>query len=796
MKKIFASLFVLGLTSVLFASGQAKTEKQIYKEAKKIVSQMTLEEKAGQLVMADAASIMWGLDVPEGSTREAEFERVFRKMIVEEHIRAFVNFPDFMNLDPESVGKFIENVQDLSLNKSNSKVKTPSFFGMDNTHGIYLATGTVFFPHEIGVAATWNPALAEELAQITAYESRAINIPLNFSPSVDIASHPAWSRQYENFGEDPYIVSVFGAAYVKGMQGEDNDLSKPGRIAAMGKHFVGYGVPVSGKDRTPSVISDRALWEYHLPPYKALIDAGLASMMISAGVVNDEPVLKNYDLITGVLKEKLGFKGLISSDWADANRLFYRMSVAEDMKDSAVMVANAGVDMNMVRSDVQTSTGMSERDYKAYLDALIEAVKSGKIKKKRLDDAAINTIALKLKLDLFDTPNTYFKDYPLYGGEAHRKAAYNTTAESITLLKNEDNILPLKTGKKILVVGPNADSRRTIHGIWSYDWKGETTETLSSANTFLTAVKNKFGAKNVTYYPGVSYTGNEGNHESYVESKNKFNEAVAAAKTADYVILFLGEQAYAEHTGARNDITLGEHQLELAQAIAKNNKNTVLVLNAGRPVIIHKILPGMKAVMQTYVPGTYGGDVTADILAGDVNPSGKLPYTYPFAVNSLEPYYHKNVENAGVRESASDYAHAHTFQPDFHFGFGLSYTTFEFSNARLVTPAKVSAKSKDDIIIKVDVTNTGDRAGLETVQLYSSQLLAPITPDVRRLRRFEKIALEPGQTKTVTFTLKLDDLAYYNPKVERTIGVSKYKFQVGSSSNDMNNVLDFEVTEK
>lgn len=543
------------------------------------------------------------------------------------------------------------------------------------------------------------------------------------------------------------------------------------------KHFIGYSVPVSGKDRTPAYIPENVLFEYHVPAFQAAVDAGVATVMINSGSINGEAVHGSYKYLTSLLKKKMGFKGMVVTDWQDIENLYTRERSADSHKDAIKQAINAGVDMSMI-----------PYDYKQFCSMLIELVNEGGVPMLRIDDAVTKIIEFKLNLGLFERPNTYVKDYPNFNSQEFQQASYDAAADGITLLKNKDNILPLKKRAKILVTGPNSVSRRALNGGWTYSWQGEKVNEFLATNTLLTAIEERFGKDNVNYIPGVSYT------DAVVyrtEHKDHFDEAIAASKNVDYVILCLGENSYCEKPGDLDDLYLNELQTELAQEILKQGKQVILVLSEGRPRVISKIAGQVDAIVQTYLPGPYGADALADILIGKVNPSGKLPYTYPAFPNSIVPYYHKYSEEQTANVGAYNYEG--DFNPEFYFGFGLSYTSFAYSNLQ-IDKTSLPLGSKENIKISVEVTNTGEIEGKETVQLYSSDLYASIIPDMLRLRRFEKVSLKAGETKTVRFSITLDDLSFINLQNERVVEVGDFELKIGASSGDIREKVLFKVT--
>ncbi len=771
MKKTFIIVAtVFGLSSGLCA----QDNKDVDRKAAEIVSKMSLAEKIGQMSQISIDMVCKGGDTPPTSTLELDMDKL-REAIVDYHIGSILNAPNTRARTPEWWTNIISKIQEVAMNET--RVKVPIIYGLDQIHGATYTAGSTMFPQEINLAASWNPAYARKMGEITAYETRASNVPWTFSPVLDLGPDPRFPRQYEGFGEDPYIGSVFGYELVKGIEGDDNNIGNPHKIAANMKHFLGYGVPISGKDRTPAYIPMNVLLEYHVPAFQSAVDAGVHTVMINSGIINNEPVHASYNLMTKLLREEMGFKGMIVTDWEDINKLYNRDKMVPSIKEAIKAGINAGIDMSMIPIN-----------YKEFCTLLTELVNEGQVPMSRIDDAATRVVAVKLKLNLFDVPNTYAKDYPQFNSKEFRKASYDAAAESITLLKNEGNTLPLKKGAKILVTGPNATSHRSLNGGWTFSWQGEKIdEFAANYRTLLEAIQLKYGKENVTYVPGVSYTAET---KWNTEHKDRFEEAVAAAKNVDCVILCLGENSYCEKPGDLDDLYLNDLQTELAKEIVKTGKKTILVLSEGRPRVISKFSADMNAIVQTYLPGIYGADALADVLAGDVNPSGKLPYTYPAFPNSLIPYYHKHAEEQVNTDSAYNYEGDYNFE--YPFGYGLSYTSFTYSNAK-INVAQQSLGAKGEIVITVDVTNSGSIDGKEAVQLYSSDLFASLIPDVKRLRRFEKVDLKAGETKTVIFKLTQDDLAFYNLQNKRVVEPGDFEFQIGASSADIKAKLAFNV---
>lgn len=721
---------------------------------------MTLEEKVGQMAQIT-------LDViGKGESRHASYEPFtidtarIRKAIVDYHVGSILNTTNNYALPPAQWNEIISYIQEVAMQETN--IKIPVIYGVDAIHGATYTDGGIIFPQQITLAASFNPKNAYNMASVTAYETRASGIPWNFSPVLDLGADPRFSRQFEGFGEDPYLVTKMGEQMVKGYEGISDSVGSPYKVASCLKHFLGYSVPISGKDRTPAFIPEHVLREYHLAPFKAAIDAGAESVMINSGIINGVSVHASYEILTKLLKEELKFEGVVVTDWMDIINLHTRDKIAESNKEAIKLAVNAGIDMSMI-----------PYEYEHFCDDLVALVNEGAVKESRIDDAVRRILKMKMKLGLWEHPTTSLKDYPDFGSEKSAHLAYQAAAEAITLLKNKENILPLSKKANILVCGPNANSMRSMNGGWTYSWQGEKTDQFAGRfNTMLEAIQNEVGVANVTFVPGVSYveTG-----KYFEDIENNFNEALVAAKSVDAVILCVGENTYTEKPGDLNDLNLSPNQIRLANELAKIGKPIILVLNEGRPRCISAIESSMSAIVQMYLPGNYGGDALADILFGDVNPSGKLPYTYPSYPNSVVTYNHKPSEEQKRAEGA--YIYESDYNPQFEFGYGLSYTTFDYSN---MTTSKRIIKKGETITINVDVKNTGNREGKEAVLLYSSDLYASITPDIKRLRRFEKINLKPGESKTVSFELSDRDLAFVNTDNQWITEPGTFEICIGS----------------
>jgi beta-glucosidase len=748
-KNVIVVLFIMASALPLKINAQSK-DAAIESKVNALLKQMTLEEKVGQMAQVSIESL--------GSIKDGNFvfnQQKFKDAVVHYKIGSILNTPGLQNA--QQWNNIIEEIQNAA---KLTKMKIPVLYGLDDNHGVNYVAGSTLFPQEIGQAATWSPELIYNAGVITAYESRASGVPWTFSPVLDLGTNPQWPRIWEDYGEDPYLSAQMGVAFTKGVQEPLGDKEK---LVVSLKHYMDYSDPKTGHDRTDSWIPEYYLREYHLPPFRACIDANARTVMVNSGLINGIPTHINKHVLTDILKNELGFTGFVVSDWQDIENVYRRDHVTKDIKGAVMLAINAGIDMSMI-----------PYDYKEFCDDLIALVKEGKVSAERIDDAVTRILRVKEEIKLFETPVTYLKDYPKFGSAEFEKASYNTAAESITLLKNTDNILPVAKTAKVLVTGPNANSMRTLNGGWTYTWQGEKTDEYAEKyNTILEAVQKKFGPSNVTYEKGVAYN-MAGKY--YEDSIVDIDAVVKAAAGVDYILLCIGENSYTETPGNLNDLSLSANQVLLAKALMKTGKPVIYILNEGRPRIFNAIEPGAAAILDVYLPSNFGADALADILTGDVNPSGKLPITYPRYTNSLAPYIHKPSEGEGNPQGGD-------FFPQYQFGFGLSYTTFEYSN---LTIDKKTFSPGETATIKVTVKNSGSREGKEVVQLFTSDLIASLTPDVKRLRAFEKIDLKPGESKTVTFKLALKDLAFVNTDNKKILEAGEFKIQIANQSVSFN----------
>ena len=734
MKKLLLSISMLAFAYTTSANVPViKSDPKIEAQVEQTLKKLTLEEKIGQ--MMELVTDLFGANDKNGVFYIDEHKT--DSILSRYKIGSILNAPNTCAPTAKQWEKYIEQIQKISM----KRIGIPCVFGLDQNHGSTYTQGGTLFPQNINVAATFNREIARRSAEATAYETRAVSVPWTYSPTVDLGRDARWPRIWENFGEDCYLSSEMGKAMVYGFQGEDPNNIDQYHIATSMKHFMGYGVPWTGKDRTPAYISPANLREKHFAPFLAGLQAGALTVMVNSASVNGMPMHANKDILTGWLKEETGWDGVLITDWADINNLYTREMVAKDKKDALRIAINAGIDMIMEPYSC---------DACGYL---IELVKEGKIPMSRIDDACRRVLRMKYRLDLFKHPTQKLKNYPKFGGEEFAKLALEGATESMVLLKNEGNILPLQHGKKILLTGPNANQMRCLDGGWSYTWQGHRADEFAGKyNTIYEAFCNEYGKENVILNQGVTYN-EKGKY--WEENEPQILGAVAAAKDADVIVACIGENSYTETPGNLTDLRLSENQRNLVKALAQTGKPVILVLNEGRPRLIADIEPLAQGIIDILIPGNMGGDALVNLVSGKSNFSGKMPYTYPKEINSLANYDFKKSEEVGTMEGAYDYNAKITQQ--WGFGYGLSYTSYQYSNLKV---SKSDFRHGDIIKVSVDVKNTGKVAGKESILLFSSDLVASMVPDGRRLRAFDKVELQPGETKTVTFELKADDLAF------------------------------------
>jgi len=747
MRRISITLVGLVLISAFTASAQsgkkAPQQSALDKKVDALIAKMTLEEKVGQMteVTLDVVS--------KSNTSPHQLDPAkLKDAIMKYHVGSILNVSGFA-YDRSHWYDVISAIQNEA---GKDRLKIPVIYGIDAIHGVTYTLGSTLFPQEIAMAATFNRDIVHHAGEITAYETRASYIPWNYSPVLDLGKSPLWPRIYETFGEDPYLDKTMGVSIITGYQG--NDVGDKYHVAACMKHYLGYSYPLSGKDRTPAWIPDRYMREYFLPPFAEAVKAGAKTIMINSGEINGVPIHGSHYMLTDVLRGELHFDGIAVSDWRDIEYLHDRHHIAATQKDAVMIAVNAGIDMSMVPLDY------------TFFTYLVELAKEGKVPMWRINQAVHRILKVKYELGLFDRPVGNPDDYPKFGSDEFRSVSLQAATEAITLLKNNNNVLPLKKNMKVLVTGPTANTMRSLDGGWSYNWQGDLADQLAKGkNTILAAIQQKIGKDNVTYQAGASF-----------DKLQNVDDAVSAAKNADAIVLCLGETSYTENVGNIDDLNLPWAQTQLALELAKTGKPIILVLAEGRPRVVTEAESKSAATLMMYFAGNEGGDALANILFGDANPSGKLSITYPKFPNSLNNYYRKNLENGNPDDS-------HGYNPLYEFGYGLSYTTFGYSNLRISKPG---LKEGETLMVTVDVKNTGQLEGKESVLLYTSQMYASISPDFKRLRAYDKIDLKPGESKTVTFKLTSKDLAFVNDVSKTVTEPGELKIMIGDQTVKFN----------
>ena len=723
-------IFLIAISFLGSISSFAQTKK-VDVNIVALIKKMSIEEKAGQMTQIDLGVIAEGGICALKNPQTIDLKKI-QEAISKYHIGSILNVGcGSGTISLENWHKILNTIH--LENARSSKNNIPILYGIDAIHGANYTIGATLFPQQIAQAATWNPALVKKGYEITAYEVRATGIPWNFSPVLDLGRQPLWSRFFETFGEDVYLAKTMTKVAIEGYQG--NDVSNPYKVASCMKHFLGYSMPLSGKDRTPAWISDRELREYFLPTFQTAISSGAKTVMINSGDINGTPVHANYDILTKLLRNELGFKGVAVTDWEDIYKLVNVHRIAKTKKEAVKMAIMAGIDMSMTPNDFEFTT------------LLVELVKEGSIPESRLDLSVKRILQLKKDLALFSQTEFEQSKYPLFGSEEHAKASYDVAKESMTLLKNKNNILPLKSNDKIFVCGPAANSLNLLNGAWTHTWQGvDPSYNTKNKFTILDALQNQNGL-NVSYELGVS-----------IDSIQNIEACLREAKKADKIIICVGETPSTEIVGNINDLTLSFPQIELINQLATLEKPIILVCNFNRPRILNVIESKVDAILYSYLPGDEGGKAIKDVLIGIENPSGKLPFTYPRFVNSFVHYDHKATEDLDVDFSMNAY------KPQFDFGFGMSYTTFEYSNL-IVSDTNFYDKQK--ITVSVTVKNSGKVKGKEVVQLYYNDLVASITPSVKKLMKFSKIELKPNETKKIEFEIKKSDFSFINKDLKR-----------------------------
>lgn len=751
---------VLASMSIILAScGAGQTsgssaipeDKAVENKVESVLKKMTLEEKVGQMIQLTAGAFC---------TDDLVDTAKVRHLVKEYKIGSFLNTFGPTSRPRAVTAEQIKKIQDITM----EELGIPMVYGLDMIHGASYLDDATFYPQEVNLAATFDRSYAEMMGKVIAYESRAAMTPWVFSPVMDLSRNPSWPRVWESWGEDPYLQSEMSVAEVIGAQGSDPNHIGLENVAVSIKHYLGYGAAASGKDRTPAYIAPDDLREKYFRPFKDCMQAGALTMMVNSASINSVPVHASHEYLTEWAKEQLKWDGMAVTDWADINNLYTREHIAADRKEAVALGINAGIDMIMDPYDPEVCKD------------IIAAVNEKMIPMSRIDDAVRRVLRLKVRLGLFENPVWNVDNYAKFACKAFQDNSYGAAVESMVLLKNEDNVLPISAGNKILVVGPNANSMRTLNGGWSYTWQGDADKFASQYNTIFEALQKVYGEKNVSYVAGVNY--NMASSKWDKEIDIDINAAVRAARKADIIVACIGENTYCETPGNINDLNLSSNQKELVKSLAKTGKPIVMVLNEGRPRIINDIEPLAKAVVDIMLPGNYGGDALASLISGKENFSGRLPFTYSKYVNSLHTYDYKVSENVQTMDGLYNYDA--TMDVQWPFGAGLSYTSFEYSGLKSISPVQFNAD--DMLTFEVTVKNTGSVKGKEAVLLFSSDIIASKVPDVKRLRQFTKVELNPGESKTVRLEIPAHELAFVGHDGKWRLEKGQFRIACGSES--------------
>lgn len=751
---------VLASMSIILAScGAGQTsgssaipeDKAVESKVESVLKKMTIEEKVGQMVQLTAGAFC---------TDDLVDTAKVRHLVKEYKIGSFLNTFGPTSRPRAVTAEQIKKIQDITM----EELGIPMVYGLDMIHGATYLDDATFYPQEVNLAATFDRSYAEMMGKVIAYESRAAMTPWVFSPVMDLSRNPSWPRVWESWGEDPYLQSEMSVAEVIGAQGTDPNHIGLENVAVSIKHYLGYGAAATGKDRTPAYIAPDDLREKYFRPFKECMQAGALTMMANSASINSVPVHASHEYLTEWAKEQLKWDGMTVTDWADINNLFTREHIAADRKEAVALGINAGIDMIMDPYDPEVCKD------------IIAAVNEKMIPMSRIDDAVRRVLRLKVRLGLFENPVWDVDNYDKFACKEFQDNAYEAAVESMVLLKNEDNVLPISAGKKILVVGPNANSMRTLNGGWSYTWQGDADKFASQYNTIFEALQKVYGEKNVSYVAGVNY--NMASRKWDKETDIDINAAVRAARKADIIVACIGENTYCESPGNINDLNLSSNQKELVKGLAKTGKPVVMVLNEGRPRIINDIEPLAKAVVDIMLPGNYGGDALASLISGKENFSGKLPFTYSKYVNSLHTYDYKVSENVQTMDGLYNYDA--TMDVQWPFGAGLSYTSFEYSGLKSISPVQFNAD--DMLTFEVTVKNTGSVKGKEAVLMFSSDIIASKVPDVKRLRQFTKVELNPGESKIVRLEIPAHELAFVGHDGKWRLEKGQFRIACGSES--------------
>ena len=759
--KINKKTSVLASMSIILASCEAgqtsgssaiPEDKAVENKVESVLKKMTLEEKAGQMVQLTAGAFC---------TDDLVDTAKVRHLVKEYKIGSFLNTFGPTSRPRAVTAEQIKKIQDITM----EELGIPMVYGLDMIHGATYLDDATFYPQEVNLAATFDRSYAEMMGKVIAYESRAAMTPWVFSPVMDLSRNPSWPRVWESWGEDPYLQSEMSVAEVIGAQGTDPNHIGLENVAVSIKHYLGYGAAATGKDRTPAYIAPDDLREKYFRPFKDCMQAGALTMMVNSASINSVPVHASHEYLTEWAKEQLKWDGMAVTDWADINNLYTHEHIAADRKEAVALGINAGIDMIMDPYDPEVCKD------------IIAAVNEKMIPMSRIDDAVRRVLRLKVRLGLFENPVWNVDNYDKFACKEFQDNSYDAAVESMVLLKNEDNVLPISAGKKILVVGPNANSMRTLNGGWSYTWQGDADKFASQYNTIFEALQKVYGEKNVSYVAGVNY--NMASRKWDKETDIDIDAAVRAARKADIIVACIGENTYCETPGNINDLNLSSNQKELVRSLAKTGKPIVMVLNEGRPRIINDIEPLAKAVVDIMLPGNYGGDALASLISGKENFSGRLPFTYSKYVNSLHTYDYKVSENVQTMDGLYNYDA--TMDVQWPFGAGLSYTSFEYSGLKSISPVQFNAD--DMLTFEVTVKNTGSVKGKEAVLLFSSDIVASKVPDVKRLRQFTKVELNPGESKIVRLEIPAHELAFVGH--DRKWRLEKGQFRIACGSESM-----------
>lgn len=751
---------VLASMSIILAScGAGQTsgssaiseDKAVENKVESVLKKMTMEEKAGQMVQLTAGAFC---------TDDLVDTAKVRHLVKEYKIGSFLNTFGPTSRPRAVTAEQIKKIQDITM----EELGIPMVYGLDMIHGATYLDDATFYPQEVNLAATFDRSYAEMMGKVIAYESRAAMTPWVFSPVMDLSRNPSWPRVWESWGEDPYLQSEMSVAEVIGAQGSDPNRIGLENVAVSIKHYLGYGAAASGKDRTPAYIAPDDLREKYFRPFKDCMQAGALTMMVNSASINSVPVHASHEYLTEWAKEQLKWDGMAVTDWADINNLYTREHIAADRKEAVALGINAGIDMIMDPYDPEVCKD------------IIAAVNEKMIPMSRIDDAVRRVLRMKVRLGLFENPVWNVDNYDKFACKEFQDNSYDAAVESMVLLKNEDNVLPISAGKKILVVGPNANSMRTLNGGWSYTWQGDADKFASQYNTIFEALQKVYGEKNVSYVAGVNY--NMASRKWDEETDIDIDAAVRAARKADIIVACIGENTYCETPGNINDLNLSSNQKELVKSLAKTGKPIVMVLNEGRPRIINDIEPLAKAVVDIMLPGNYGGDALASLISGKENFSGRLPFTYSKYVNSLHTYDYKVSENVQTMDGLYNYDA--TMDVQWPFGAGLSYTSFEYSGLKSISPVQFNAD--DMLTFEVTVKNTGSVKGKEAVLMFSSDIIASKVPDVKRLRQFTKVELNPGESKTVRLEIPAHELAFVGHDGKWRLEKGQFRIACGSES--------------